>query len=96
LVVMSTFRFFVIESNSFFAFDHENMNVSLFFSKLYRNIEHCCIVFLLRTFLPEKNATFRFEIESKQKVTISFVLILKLNKIFGSRTKISIRLYQKF
>jgi hypothetical protein len=33
-IVMSTFRFFVIESNSFFDFDDEKTNVSLFFSPI--------------------------------------------------------------
>jgi hypothetical protein len=31
-LVMSTFRFFMIENNSFFAFVHEKTNVTFFFS----------------------------------------------------------------
>jgi hypothetical protein len=47
---MSTFRFFVIENNSFFAFVHEKKNVSLFFLHIVEdNFERFCFVFLMLT-----------------------------------------------
>jgi hypothetical protein len=38
MLVMSTFRFFVNETNSFFAFDHEKTNDSSFFT--YKKLKY--------------------------------------------------------
>jgi hypothetical protein len=68
---MSTFRFFVNETNLFFAFDHEKTNDSSFFT--FTKLKYWRLLFDF-SFVHRAawiNATFRFEIESKPKVMIS-------------------------
>jgi hypothetical protein len=64
---MSTFRFFVNESNSFFAFDHEKTNYSFFFTFTKLKYETLLYPFFFRA-QSSLNKTQRFVSRSNQNI----------------------------